>query len=195
MWLCWRATLEFLNLSGDVSCVEDVEKLVADLHQARLCAGGPSVTSYPNVHPASAFVDVAGRWRHKQCALLLKDGESACSHCQCLVTTLRIHEKRMLDKTRDKRRPRYIRLTTARNSNVLAFRRAQYALKKSVDRLAKRVQSLNCQLKDTQAKLSRISDEALEEKLSGLHIPEAQPTAIKVHCSCQMHKQEKQTLH
>lgn len=70
-------------------------------------------------------------------------------------------------------------MATARSSSAVAFRRAQYALKRSVDRLTKRVKSLSSQLKTAREQLSSISDEALCDKLRDLDIPEAQATAIK----------------
>lgn len=74
---------------------------------------------------------------------------------------------------------RHFRMATARSSSAVAFRRTQYALKRSVDRLTKRVKSLSSQLKTAREKLSSISDEALCDKQRDLDIPEAQATAIK----------------
>lgn len=61
----------------------------------------------------------------------------------------------------------------------MIFRRAQYAIKRSVDSLRKKVGSLTSQLMPFREKLSTMSEESLNDKLDNLNIPEGEATVIK----------------
>lgn len=74
-----RAPPEHFQLPCNVSSRRDIEMLVKLVSEVRLCAGGPSAKGYPDVQPASGFIDVTGRWRHKQCTLILSGADSVCT--------------------------------------------------------------------------------------------------------------------
>lgn len=165
---------------GPMSTFEDVGDLLMYVEKLRICAGGPSTLEYPDVDPKSAFVDMYCKWRHNSCQVMLDTDSSVCRKCASLSDTLRIHQRRKLEKKR-KVKARGLRTFPLRQNRdkIAALRRANYALKRSKSRLLKRFKSLSAELKQARQRIQTLSEEELDIKLGQMHLPSAQLTAVK----------------
>lgn len=112
------------ELPCKVSCVQDIEFVLSRVNEISLCTGGPSAEAYPDVQPESVLIDMTGHWRHKQCALILENSTSMCSHCKRVPTTLRIHKKRITEKSKEKQQPRRLHMTSRGATNMAPFRKS-----------------------------------------------------------------------
>ncbi|CAN8014592.1 unnamed protein product, partial [Ixodes persulcatus] len=118
----------------------------------------------------------------KKCPLLVRGNESTCKWCLSLSVTLRvrIQQKRATGKKNGTRPTKRFRFTSVRNSDsMLALRRARNALKRSKERLLKRVKVLSEGLKQARAKMQNMSTEVLDQKQEALKQPSAQLELIK----------------
>ncbi|CAN8018589.1 unnamed protein product [Ixodes persulcatus] len=68
-----------------------VSEALESFHKVNLCAGGPTRSKFPNVHPECAYVDKSGVWRHNRCTLVDQERKQ-CNSCASLNNTLRIHQ-------------------------------------------------------------------------------------------------------
>ncbi|KAH6947068.1 hypothetical protein HPB50_016987 [Hyalomma asiaticum] len=174
-----QVPLELLGVSNHVSTIEDITSLLGKLEGLHFCGGGPTAKEYPHIQLECAFVDICGRWRHKNCKLVLPTN-GACQKCCGLSDTLRIHQRRAQLRKQGKGARPSLRLSTIRNEEkARVLRRAQYALKRAKDRLTKKVKCLQQALKAMQDKFCSISNESLQHKLNQLNIPAAQLTVLQ----------------
>lgn len=70
-------------------------------------------------------------------------------------------------------------LSNTTSNKLAALRRANYALKRSKNRLLARFKLLSTQLNEARERAQKISEEELDSKLCNLDLPGAQLTAIK----------------
>lgn len=174
-----RVSVDAFHIRDDVATTEDVKTFLQSLHEIPICGGGPKTSVYPLAHPESASVDACNRWRHKKCPLLVR-GNSTCKWCSSLSDTLRIRQKREMDKRNGTKPTKRYRFSSVPSSDrMLAFRRARNALKRSKERLLKRVKVLREEMKQAQAKMQSMSMEVLNEKLGALKLPAPQVELIK----------------
>lgn len=156
---------------------------------------------YPLAHPESASVDACNRWRHKKCPLLVCGNNSPCKWCSSLPDTLRIRQKREIDKRNGTKPTKRFRFSSVPNSDrMLAFRRVRNELKRSKEHLLKRVNVLTEELKQGQAKMHSMSTElqVLNEKLGAVKLPAPQVELIKECVSaakCRSKKSRRYTEH
>lgn len=170
-----QVQLDFSDRRSDVKC-EDIKELVLHIHELHPPAGGPSVLERAEAQPPHAVKDMTGQWQHQQCTVFLKQEGSTSVSCQWL---------RMNKEAKRQKHRNYFHLTMAqRPSYAAASKKACYTLKRSVTRVTKNIETLASKLKGAQEQLSAISDESLEDKLSGLLIPEGAIANHRVHCSC-----------
>lgn len=173
-------SMEELQQTNSLETVEDVEAYLKHVNEVKLCSGGPSTAEYPQAEPRSAFVDLNRRWRHNKCEFVLCADASVCQKCLSLSDTLRIRQKRAMIRQRSSK-PGGARLplSNTRSDKLAALRRANYALKRSKNRLLTRFKLLSTQLKEARERAQKISEEELDSKLCNLDLPGAQLTAIK----------------
>lgn len=175
-----HVSLERLEVPERLLCLEDVEKLLSDLDKLRLCGGGPSTKVYPLVHPVCASVDSSGVWRHNNCSLFLLGNKPECQNCARLSDTLRIHQRRVVNRKKESKPHCTFRFSSVpSNEKMVAFRKAKYALKRSKTRLLKKVKALTAEVRKAQHKLQTIHAESLPEKLNNLNLPSAQLNLIE----------------
>lgn len=122
-------------ISGDVaSCgLRDLESVIHNFNNLRVCAGGPDAEMYHNIQPECAYIDACGVWRHKNCMLFTEVG--SCQRCERLNDTLRIHNSRM-QKRGEKKRIRLLS-SPSKKSRIDLLRKARIACYRSKVRLLK----------------------------------------------------------
>ncbi|KAH8026247.1 hypothetical protein HPB51_017383 [Rhipicephalus microplus] len=155
-------SVTMLPYSSSLTTTEEVRALLKHVDEVNICSGGPSPLEFPHVEPDSAYIDVCRKWRHKKCCIILSGNSPSCEKCVNLANTLRTRKKKMEEKKRLSK-PGHLRLPSLQknNANVAALRRANYALKRSKNRLLKRFSEPSKEVKQARDKLQRVSEEGI----------------------------------
>lgn len=135
--------LSTLQYTSFFTTTEDVRALLKHVDEVTICSGGPSPLEFPHVEPESAYIDVCHKWHHKKCCMILIGDSPSCEKCLNLPNTLRTRKMR-IEENKRLSKPGCLRLSSLQqnNTNVAALRRANYARKRSKNRLLKRFSEL-----------------------------------------------------
>ena len=63
--------------------VDEMDSILQQADNLKLCSGGPSVDIYPDVLSDISFKDTINKWRHNLCSLVISTGNS-CESCERL---------------------------------------------------------------------------------------------------------------
>lgn len=78
------------NILGDINpkTLDNLEIVIQTINDVKVCAGGPSIQDYNDVHSKVAHKDISNKWRHNSCNLVVMNGD-ICVRCLKLHKNLR----------------------------------------------------------------------------------------------------------
>lgn len=143
----------------------DIERVLNNIHEKKLCSGGPRCTEYNDVTPRCAYKDFYGSWRHNLCTLSVLEGEASCKHCFSLHNTLLIHANRKAKREESQRIHFGSSLTPTRKKNIEIMRHAYRKQCQALKRTQLSLNNFKKQVRKTMHEISNMEEKMLDKKL------------------------------